>query len=79
MKFEEVLPLMRDGAKAEIVGVSDGSYWVCCYQSIAHEPGGEKDCLSIAKLESDGTHILDRFTWGIPRCAIMAEWKIKDE
>ncbi len=76
MKFEEILPLMREGNKARIVGTTDGSHWVCCYQSIAFEPGEEDKCLSLAKIEADGFESADRHSWGIPRWAIMAEWEL---
>lgn len=39
MKFEEVLPLLREGKKARHQRMKDKEYWICGYMSL---PGCEK-------------------------------------
>ncbi len=75
MKFEEVLPLMREGKKAQMSHVKDGSYWISCKEG--NEYLGMPMILSIGLLNKDGEWICDSQSWAISRVCIMSEdWEI---
>jgi hypothetical protein len=78
MKFEEVLPLMREGKMARMKSENDGSWWICGRQGFPATNCSEESYIpTIIRLEVDGRHSSDRFSWGISRCAIMADdWEI---
>lgn len=77
MRFEEVLPLMRQGKKARMkIDEEDGCYWVVAtsYFPPDDRTNGIK---TIAKIEKDGFFHPNRWSWGIPCWAVMAEdWEV---
>lgn len=79
MKFEEILPLMREGKKARHARMKEGEYWMCCNAAFI---GTEQTWPTLTKMfnnifdiqkECDG----GSYVWGIERWAIMDEtWEI---
>lgn len=79
MKFEEILPFMREGKKVRHARMKDGEYWICCQAAFM---GTEQPWLTLGKVfknpfdkevVSDG----GSFGWGIERWAIMDEtWEV---
>lgn len=77
MRFEEILPLMREGKAARMESNTDGYHWIACKQGAPHL--SLPNILSIVELNKDGKIIADTHSWGIPRWAIMADdWVICD-
>lgn len=80
MKFEEVLPLMREGKKARHAQMKENEYWVCAFISL---PGSEK-IPTITKVfdnpfHHEKTRDADQYSWGIERWAMMeSTWEIVD-
>lgn len=78
MKFEEVLPFLREGKKARHGRMRDGEYWICGYQSL----NGSAEWPTIIKVfdnpfDNERTPDLSSFSWGIERWAIMEDsWEI---
>lgn len=76
MKFEEVLPLMRESKKARTKSDMDyGFYWICGKKG--NEELGFPMIPTIVKIQNDGTHLHEKCSLGISTCAIMDEsWEI---
>jgi len=76
MNFEDVLPQMRLGKKARMQSdKEDGTYWICG-KSGNPEIGITMSSV-IIKMQKDGTYMPNRWSWGIPTWAIMADdWEI---
>ena len=73
MRFEEVLPLMRAGAKARMQSNTDGEYWICGSQGILDSPKHP----IIIRMDKNDCAPLTTWDWGIARWMIMAEdWEI---
>lgn len=79
MKFEEVLPLMREGKKAYIPShYMEQEYLICGKQG--NTELGIPIINTIIKVNSKNEFINDSYSWGIPCWAIMSDqWTIKDE
>lgn len=83
MKFEEVLPFMREGKRAKIIdpGISGGGWdypWIVCTQSLPYEI--DERWLALTRLNSKGQYIADAYSWGIPTWAVMSDkWEIIEE
>lgn len=77
MKFEEVIPFMRQGRKVRMRSdIEEGVYWICGYQSLFLDTEEARQPI-IIKLQKDDTCIPDRWSWGIPVWAVMAEdWEV---
>ncbi len=78
MKFEEVLPLMREGKKAKIKSLDKYRHWVVSEASLMNR---EPFWITLSSInDEDGTTRHDRSSWGIPRWAIMSDkWEIVDD
>ena len=78
MKFEEVLPLMREGKKAKHGRMKDGEYWVYAFAKFE----GMEKWPTLAKVynnpfEDERNVDISSYSWGIERWAIMADdWEI---
>ena len=78
MKFEEILPLMREGKKARHKRMKDGEYWIIGYAELS----GLDKWMTLIKMfdnpfekekYSDG----GCYAWGIERWSIMCDdWEI---
>jgi hypothetical protein len=77
-KFEDILPLMRCGKKAQMTSDREsGVYWIC--GKAGNESLGIPMTPTIIKIQKDDTCIPDRWSWGIPCWAVMADdWEIMD-
>jgi hypothetical protein len=76
MKFEEVLPLMRDGKKARHARMRDGEYWTCGYSSIE---ASDKWLTLIKVFDNAFDCDRDSYAWGIERWAVMMDgWEVVD-
>jgi hypothetical protein len=82
MKFEEILPLMREGKKAKHSRMKDGEFWMCCTLGF-----GKDDPMkfpTLAKMFTNPFHDEVKaeggsYNWGIERWAIMCDdWEIVD-
>lgn len=81
MKFEEVLPLMREGKKAKHSKMKDGEYWICGKAGL---PGCDFFPTLIKvfdnPFETERASDTSSWSWGIERWAIMCDdWEIVDE
>ncbi len=75
MKFEEILPLMREGKKARLASNEEGEYWICGYQGLK-EDGSDK-FRTILRMDKDGCAPLTTWDWGIARWMIMSDdWEV---
>lgn len=78
MKFEEVLPLMREGKKARHSRMKANQYWICATMSVL----GSGNIPTITKIfdnpfENEKTRDSDSYSWGIERWAMMEDtWEI---
>ncbi len=74
MKFEEILPLMREGKKAKHARMKDGEYWILCYESFQ----GSEKWLTLTKMfENPFENDRNSYSWGIERWAILEDsWEI---
>ena len=70
MRFEEILPLMREGQKAKHGRMKDNEYWICGYSSLGDS---EKWPTLIKMYENPFEADRDGYSWGIERWAIMAD------
>ena len=78
MKFEEVMPLMREGKKARMASNTDGEYWIC--GKIGNPDFGLPMQLTIIRMDKDNCALCSTRDWAIERWAIMAEdWEIVEE
>lgn len=78
MRFEEVLPNMREGKKAKLPNYSEDRCWIVCEARM--DLLTPDSWLSLACIDSEGKAREDSRTWGIPRWAIMSEdWEIVDD
>lgn len=74
MKFEEILPLMREGKKAKHARMKDGEYWIAGH---ATHPAVDKWPTLIKVFENPFEADRDSYSWGIERWAIMCDdWEI---
>ncbi len=75
MKFEEILPFMREGKKVRHARMKDGEYWICCNASFM---GTEQTWPTITKAFNNPFELDEgRHVWGIQRWAIMDEtWEV---
>lgn len=77
MKFEEVLPLMREGKKAKHLRMKDGEYWIYGYASFE---GLEKWPTIIKIFNNPFEADKNSYSWGIERWAIMVDdWEIIED
>lgn len=78
MKFEEVLPFLREGMKAKHARMKNGEYWMCGYASLA----GSDKWLTLHKIyknpfENEMNVDSSSYSWGIERWAILEDtWEI---
>lgn len=81
MKFEEILPLLREGKKARHARMKDGEYWICGYASFLQE----NKWPTLIKVfdnpfENERNADVSTWSWGIERWAIMCDtWEIINE
>ncbi len=77
-RLEEALPFMREGKKARMKSdIESGIYWIC--GKYGNESLGIPMTLTIIKMQKDDTCIPDRWSWGMPCWAVMADdWEIID-
>lgn len=74
MRFEEVLPLMREGKKARHERMKVQEYWVCGHVSFE---GVEKWPTLIKVFHNPFQPDNDIYSWGMERWAIMCDtWEI---
>ena len=78
MKFEQVLPLMREGKKATHGRMKDKEYWICGFAGL---PGSEKWPTLIKifdnPFENERSADASSWSWGIERWAIMCDtWEV---
>jgi hypothetical protein len=74
MKFEEVLPLMKEGKKARHARMKTGEYWTCGYARFEEM---EKWPTLIKIFNNPFEPDRDIYSWGIERWAIMDDtWEI---
>ena len=93
MKFEEILPLMREGKRAYINDPNIKEFWYCGKWLICKtgfidyidengklvEYPENKKWLSLACLDEDEKEIVTKDSWGIPTWAILCDkWEICD-
>jgi hypothetical protein len=81
MKFEEILPLLREGKKARHGRMKAKEYWIC---GTASMPGMDKWPTLIKvfdnPFENERLCDKDSWAWGIERWAILCDsWEIVDE
>ena len=69
MKFEEILPLMREGKKARLESDTDGEYWICGYRGFDLE----SRVPSIERIDKNGCAPATSFDWGIARWMILRD------
>lgn len=81
MKFEEALPLMREGKKARHGRMKEGEYWICGSSSMQ----GIDKWPTLIKVfdnpfENERAADVSSWSWGIERWAILCDtWEIVDE
>jgi hypothetical protein len=86
MKFEEILPLIREGKKAKCPTYDDaGEFWIAGYIGLpdVYDDKGEliqsEKHLTIHRMDIMGKFINDKHSWGICRWAIMDEsWELME-
>jgi hypothetical protein len=81
MKFEEVLPLMRQGKKAQLKKLDEDRFWIICKQGFNENiyPDGT-EWLSLACLDKNGNGRMNNRSWAIERWAIMSnDWEIIED
>jgi hypothetical protein len=77
MKFEEILPLMREGKKAKYALMHEGEFWICGFEGVDKDPTLIKMFDSPLQCDCEDFS-LPRY-WGIERWAIMCDtWEIID-
>jgi hypothetical protein len=76
MKFEDILPLLREGKKAYLpLYDNNGEYWQAGYIGIT---GSDHKTLTINHLNKEGKAFTGMNDWGVPRWMIMSDaWEIK--
>ena len=78
MKFEEILPLLREGKKARHSRMKDKEYWICGHANF----DGMAKWPTLIKVfdnpfENERTPDVSNWAWGIERWAIMCDtWEI---
>ncbi len=78
MKFEEILPFMREGKKVRHSRMKEGEYWICGYASFE----GMDKWPTLIKMfenpfENERAPDVSSWSWGIERWAIMCDtWEI---
>lgn len=80
MKFEEVLPLMREGKKARNGRMKGGEYWTCGYAKL-NGTGETEKWLTLVKIYNNPfVKDNDIYSWGIERWALMCDdWEIVND
>ena len=81
MKFEEILPLIRQGKKARVKECRNGEYWKAGFQIIESPCELHHWCpkFTIICCDKNGEIIINKRSWGISRHLIMDEdWEIID-
>lgn len=79
MKFEDILPFMREGKKVRHGRMKEGEYWICCNTSFI---GTEQTWPDLTKIfdnpfENERMSDANHWAWGIERWAIMDEtWEV---
>jgi hypothetical protein len=74
MKFEEILPLMREGKKARHARMKSKEYWICGHVGLE---GLNRIPTFLKVFENPFTYDKDTYSWGIERWAIMEDsWEI---
>jgi len=76
MKFEEVLPLIKEGKKARHGRMKNGEYWICGHHSVT----GLQNWPTLIKVFTNPFETdRDVYSWGIERWAIMDDtWEVID-
>jgi len=83
MRFEEILPLLKEGKKARVnePNTKDcwyGGTWQCCWQSLIIESKEEK-WLSMCCLDENGKVLISRNSYAIPIMLILSDkWELVD-
>lgn len=78
MKFEEILPSLREGRRAKMINTDNSDYWAfgnwsLCLTSSKYLP---HKFLSMICTDSEGNTTGGIQGWGIPTWAIMREWEL---
>lgn len=77
MKFEEILPLMREGKKARLSSNQEGEYWIC--GSIGNPEIGIPIILTIVRMDNNDCAPRTTYDWGIARWMVMADdWEVHE-
>ena len=77
MKFEEILPLLREGKKAKHASMKDDEYWILGY---AKFEGMDKWPTLIKMFKNPFEADRDSYSWGIERWAIACDtWELYEE
>lgn len=80
MKFEEALPLLREGKKLTNLNFDEkGDYWIAGYIEIMsfdkEEPNPKT--FTLYRCNESGTPYIDSRAWGIPRWLVMDDsWEV---
>lgn len=75
MKFEEILPFIREGKKVRHARMKDGEYWICCNAAFIGTEQTWPTLTKVFKNQFDNQPECDggSYAWGIERWAIMDE------
>jgi hypothetical protein len=82
MKFEEILPFMREGKKVRHARMKEGEYWICCNAAFTGTEQTWPTLTRAFKNPFDKEVVSDggSYAWGIERWAIMDEtWEIIED
>lgn len=85
MKFEEILPLLREGKMAKHARMKDGEYWIVGKSGFKALVGLDDEWPTLIKVfknpfEKEKFCDGGSYSWGIERWAIMCDtWEIVDE
>lgn len=82
MKFEEILPFMREGRKVRHGRMKEGEYWICAQAAFMDTSQTWPTITKVFEnpFENERTRDANSYAWGIERWAIMDEtWEIIDE
>ena len=69
MRFEEILPLMREGKKARLEDDKDGEYWICGYSGFDES----SKVLTIIRMDKNNCAPTTTYDWGIGRWMVMRD------
>lgn len=60
--------------------MNPGEYWICGKAGLGDLVPDIKPWPILIKIEADGTHLPDKYSWGIERWAIMLDtWEVIDD